>query len=462
MEKRQLDFNAPLLSARRLSSPRNSFELVHRKPVEKRAPPEESPTKPAAVPFNWEQIPGRAKNEPKPKPKARFPGQAHSGEPKSNHGPTNQTIYINQHASLIEKLDESFNCKDESEYSDTINALSLNDSCSSVNSSVRPSGMFSVVDEQTRDFMMSRFLPAAKAVVVLENPQYAAKKTVVGPTDEGVVKEVKKKVVSYYGTEDFDGGESEDEEDDGERGTLVPVVKKAGAGKSWGIIPRICVKRSMCLLKPIPAMKSSSRHPTPTAGEERRLRRNPFSGPLDKGVISDGGLAENYMNGLQLHPPPKKYHSGFLSPDNNNNNNNSKSSSHDSYPLLSSRESPLRRYPSRSIPKEMDTKIASSRKMFNALLDVSSQKNQATVEKTLYVDSVSKTASSKYADEVKDVKKYLSGGVGLLGVKEEIDGFGGSCGPVPPPLLKSPSESWLWRTLPFGQSRRHLSRDQIR
>ncbi|CAA0823664.1 Protein of unknown function (DUF688 [Striga hermonthica] len=321
MEKRQLDFSAPLLSARRLSSPRKSSELVHRKSVEKRVPPE-GRTKPAAVPFNWEQTPGRAKNEPKPKP--RFPtttttprlppGWVHSGERKFDRGPTNPTIY-GDHASLIEKLDESLKCKDESEnsdaenveetYSDAINALSLNDSCSvsDVSGNHGTSGRFSV-DKQTRDLMMSRFLPAAKAVVVLETPQYAAKKpAVVGPSDEGAVKEVKKKVVygssgilRPYGTDDFDGGESEDEEEDGERGTLVRVKK--AAGKSWGIIPRICVKRSLCLLKPIPAMKSSSRHPTPTAGEERRLRRNP-SGPLDKVIFFAFSSVFSWMSYLQ-------------------------------------------------------------------------------------------------------------------------------------------------------------------
>ncbi|CAA0817761.1 Unknown protein [Striga hermonthica] len=359
---------------------------------------------------------------------------------------------------------------EEDTYSDAINALSLNESCSvsgvsgSHGTGVRPSGTFSV-DKQTRDFMMSRFLPAAKAVVVLETPQYVAKKpSVVGRKDEEIVK-VKKNFVSgeitrplvrkygsaevlpYYGRYGFDNEESEDDED--EKIGRVPVKKP---GKKWGIIPRICsVKSSMCLLNPLPAMKSKSRPPTPTAGEERRLRRNAVSGPLDK-------------NGRQLTPPPrKKYHSGQISRDlrgPHDTNITNKSSIHDSsYPLLTSRDSPLRRYRSGSVspyrnesprsafreasgflgvPKEIDPKIASSRKMFNALRDVS--RNHA-VEKTVYVDSVRKVvekrSGSKYTDydEVKkDVKKSL----------------------LRPPLPKSPSESWLWRTLPsFGQSRRN-------
>ncbi|KAL3655022.1 hypothetical protein CASFOL_000808 [Castilleja foliolosa] len=205
------------------------------------------------------------------------------------------------HAILLEKLNESLECKDESSseseddtYSDALNALSFTETCSGV-SGVRHSGKF-LVDKQTRDFMMDRFLPAAKAVI-LETP----KKTMAidsGPKEMkkvvSVSGEITKPLLRQYGSDklppyyrhpDFDNVES-DEDEEVSCGGDVPVSSKK-AGKSWGInIPKICVKSSLCLLNPLPSMKKSrSRPTTPIAGEERRMRRIAVSGPLDKVII---------------------------------------------------------------------------------------------------------------------------------------------------------------------------------
>ncbi|KAL6562058.1 hypothetical protein OROGR_003065 [Orobanche gracilis] len=539
MEKRQLDFNAPLLSARRFSSPRNSSELVvQRKVLDKRVPPglhqplplnksdweSDDITKPASVPFNWEQSPGRPKNEARTRPREpsdtpRLPPGRLSGPSKYTSGERSNGHMVSSfsdHASLLEKLAASLKCNDESDseseqvyddtYSDAINTISLAETCnvSGVSgyhdSGVKPSGTFGI-DKQTLDFMMDRFLPAAKAAV-LEIPQYVVAKK--PPVSNEKVKEVKragsgevvKPTFRKYGLDDpilpyyrqqqgFDNVESEDEED---RESGAPVKK---SGKAWGILPRICAKSTLCLLNPMPAMKSKSRPPTPSAGEERiRMRRNAVSGPLDK-------------NGCQV-PSKKKYHSGSLSPDLLGFENKS---SNDSYPLLNSRESarsglsPLRRYRSGSISpyrnespksafregagflglpnKEVEdfnaSQIASSRKLFKALQDVSKNQTNAItadpVEKTVYVDSVNKTVvgseirktSSRYADEARDIERYLSVDREPRDIEcdDEVEqklvllDKDGECDlPLkslfPPPLPKSPSESWLWRTLPLG------------
>ncbi|PWA42749.1 hypothetical protein CTI12_AA541810 [Artemisia annua] len=80
MDEKQLDFNAPLLSVRRLSTTSSNLDGVSYNASRKSKPmrqqslpvpkpqwePEQEVTKPAAVPFNWEQIPGKAKDRKKP------------------------------------------------------------------------------------------------------------------------------------------------------------------------------------------------------------------------------------------------------------------------------------------------------------------------------------------------------------------------------------------------------------
>ncbi|KAL3643521.1 hypothetical protein CASFOL_014336 [Castilleja foliolosa] len=565
MEKRQLDFNAPLLSARRYSSPRNSSELVQfRKPVDNQTRQQSLPlntdwefediTKPASVPFNWEQTPGRPKNEARtrfPTPNGLSntpklpPGRFKSGEiPRLHSGwqqlapskylsgdrSNDHSVYPAQldpfgdHALLLEKLSESLECKDESSsesendtYSDALNALSLTDS------GAHKSGKF-LVDKQTRDFMMDRFLPAAKAVVLettkksttIDSGPKEVKRVVSGERNmKPLLRQYGSDVLPpYYRHPDFDNVESDEDEED--LRIIVPVSSKKG-GKSWGInIPRICVKNSLRLLNPLPLMtKSKSRSTTPTAGEERRMRRNSVSGPLDK-------------NGYQVPNPKKKYHSGLLS------------SKDESDQLLNTRDSPrsglspLRRYrsgnisphrnespksafregagflglPNKEVHNFNSSKIASSRKMFKALQDVSRNNNNQIngrgvsivpmpdpVEKTVYIDSISKKTvlQSDLEEKKMAVKRYLNGNretrdpecndvassVKLWAKVEEkeerlelLDNNKNNNGldfdnlplksSLPPPLPKSPSESWLWRTLPsiplgnpFGHSRRN-------
>ncbi|KAK6124288.1 hypothetical protein DH2020_041979 [Rehmannia glutinosa] len=591
MEKRQLDFNAPLLSARRYSSPTNSSELVKRKVFEKRPPSKqqspplnksewepEAVTKPAAVPFHWEHTPGRPKTGvetpnvgrisdaiwrssgeiPKlPPGRLSGPSRYSSGE-QNIYRPQIEAFSFSDHASLLEKLNDSLKCKDESEseseddaYSDALDSLSLTESWSlnySVSgisgyhsSGVKPSGTF-CVDKQTREFMMNRFLPAAKAVVI-ETPQYVVKKPTVLNEQPKEMKKVvsgELRLLKQYGADALpyqsryiDNWESGDEEPE----SKVPVKK---SGKTWGILPRFCVKNSLCLLNPIPGLKSKTRTPTtPLIGEVKRLRRNALSGPLDK-------------NACQV-PHKKKFHSGLLSRDLPRIEDKL---TNDSYQFLNSRDSPksglssLRRYRSGSIspyrnespksafregagflgvPKEVENfnanKIASSRKLFKALQDVSrTQINERgssgltsdVMEKTVYVDSINKKAdalgdfcgerskvfadswqmeekyavksdqhipSPKFADEVKDSKPNRSldqesktlernemPSDVKFGIKEEEkselengrESDSTMKSPLPPPLPKSPSESWLWRTLPsislgnpFAHSRRN-------
>ncbi|CAI9782069.1 unnamed protein product [Fraxinus pennsylvanica] len=492
MAKKQLDFNAPLLSARRFSSPTRSSEVVNKNSTGKSLPNRQNSlpvcesdceygevTKPAAVPFNWEKIPGRPKGEGKgpihppeePSNTPRLPPGRVSGVIRYNSGESPKLLSgrvsgfsrynsgerlndpninrtqieafpFNDHASLIEKLHESLNSRDDSDtesgedaYSDALDKLSLTESGSlnySVSglsgyqgSEVKPSGTFSV-DEQTRDFMMSRFLPAAKAVV-LETPQYVVKKQqavieqpkpvkkVVSREPKPLLEQYGSNIMSHY-VQYSENVESED--DDLE--CTVPVKK---SGKIWGIFPRFCVKNSLCLLNPLPGMKSKNHAPTSPAANVRRLTRNAHSGPIDKNVCH-----ANYK---------KKFHSGVLSRDlleienKLRSDSNQFSYSSDSFkpgvsPSRQCRSRPISPYRNEApkspfhegagflgVPKEIENpsvnKVASSRKMCKANQDVfknhihkqGSGSPGVAVEKTLYVDGPINTNCSE-AEKIVD------------------------------------------------------------
>lgn len=486
MAKKQLDFNAPLLSVRRFSSPTPSSEGVNKDSTGKSTPNRQNSlpvcksdcelgevTKPAAVPFHWEKIPGRPKGEKEgpirppeePSNTPRLPpgrvsgvirynsGESPkllsgrvSGFPRYNSGERSNDPNINRtqieafpfndHASLIEKLHESLNSRDDSDtesgddaYSDALDKLSLTESWSlnySVSglsgyqgSGVKPSGTFSV-DVRTKDFMMSRFLPAAKAVV-LETPQYVGKKQTAVIEHPKPVKKVvsgeRKPLLEQYGSNimsHYIQYTENVESEDGDSESTVPVKK---SGKIWGILPRFCVKNSLRLLNPLPGMKSKNHAPTSPAGDVRRLTRNGYSGPLDKNVYH------------AIYK--KKSHSGVLSRDlleigNKvwSDSNQFSYSSNSFKPRVSSlrqcRSGPISPYRNGApkspfhegarflgVPKEIENhnvnEIASSRKMCKPMRDVS--RNQihkqgsgspgVAAEKTLYVDGPTNTDCSK-------------------------------------------------------------------
>ncbi|KAJ6364325.1 hypothetical protein OIU76_029300 [Salix suchowensis] len=122
---------------------------------------------------------------------------------------------------------------------------------------VKPSGTFSK-DRQTQDFMMSRFLPAAKAMA-LEPPHYASRKQpVVAEQLRQITKVVhgnrtpppcnsQSIIISQYG-KDIEEKESEDEHDEYEGSGNIST-------KARGWFPRLCFKNSLGLLNPIPGLK---------------------------------------------------------------------------------------------------------------------------------------------------------------------------------------------------------------
>ncbi|XWS44531.1 hypothetical protein CRYUN_Cryun15aG0053500 [Craigia yunnanensis] len=229
MEDKQLDFNQPLLSVRRFTSPvatsesegkrkiDNSVPKIPRPPIYKSELKSGPVRNPGTVPFVWEKTPGRPKKESNlqtqaleqppiaPKlPPGRALNDKQQSSTKGSDGKSfappqteiilsssqnvssltqNETKYGSSNGEMEETGSSGSKNSDEA-YVDALDTLPrresffLNCSTSGVSGldgpDVKPSGIFST-DPQTRDFMMGRFLPAAKAVAS-ETPPYATRK----------------------------------------------------------------------------------------------------------------------------------------------------------------------------------------------------------------------------------------------------------------------------------------------
>ncbi|KAJ7968712.1 DUF688 family protein [Quillaja saponaria] len=227
MAERKLNINAPLLSVRRFSAKSTSSNGENKKMFPKSVPNRQHSlpsynsdltldqvTEPVAVPFKWEQIPGRRKGGSRCEP--QDPGEA-SITPKL---PPGRSLSATKQSLEMECIDanifrsknkaHSFNdnvitlgCDQEAKYekrsssvedgedsySDALDTLSPTESfslncnvshLSGYGSDVKQYGTFST-DPQAQEFMMNRFLPAAKAMT-LQPPQYVRKHS--GPLEQ--------------------------------------------------------------------------------------------------------------------------------------------------------------------------------------------------------------------------------------------------------------------------------------
>ncbi|KAL2340583.1 hypothetical protein Fmac_008523 [Flemingia macrophylla] len=329
MAERKLNINAPLMSVRRSSAatPPSLIE-AKKKILEKRHTlshyksdmNSDQVTEPVAVPFNWEHIPGRRKgnggSEPHP-PKATSitpsprlpPGKSinaakqpleRESKAANKYKPSNKSKSFNvsvvkadsEKERKAEKIVENRRSNveydgdgdDNDAYSDALDTLSptasfsMNCSVSGVsgleNHGTKRFGTFST-DQQTRDFMMSRFLPAAKAMT-LQPPQYSSKKQSVlveqQPRDVSrLIRDEKKPLINKPNTDiiPYTGQcqeeESEDEGDNNEYDNSATIT-----AKGCGLLPQLHVRNSLCLLNPVAAMKMKNQVSLPSAREVKK------------------------------------------------------------------------------------------------------------------------------------------------------------------------------------------------
>ncbi|XP_071736144.1 uncharacterized protein [Rutidosis leptorrhynchoides] len=441
MDEKQLDFNAPLLSVRRLSTTSSHIDGLSYNYTKKPKParqqslpvatcqyePEQEVTKPASVPFNWEQIPGKAKDRKKPV----------SQQPKNT--PIVEQSSEDFHADAISTLSNSFTCN-----------------FSEDNKDIKSSRSFSS-DIQTRDYLMNRFLPASKSMIV-ETPQYVTKK------QEASVVEPPKYVKKVYSGELrpllLEKYPVNNNHDKGKESNVVEEKKKSSKKGFGFFLPRICTKRSSCISDSTSATKTKmnqnqSLFPESPGRIPRLSRRTSYSGPLTPSLEKQAmdAVIKKRAESRSREVHETQHKSNPLA-----RTGNSLPSSPHRGMSRSGRISPYRNESPRSpfhdgarflgVPKEVQNQVVKPKTCPS--LNVKSHfsprliHDSSPVEKTLYIDWIEKTT------------KTIPNGSKI----EPISDIDGSI--RVPPLPKSPSESWLWKKMslrsPFPKK---LQRDPV-
>ncbi|CAN1327440.1 hypothetical protein LINPERPRIM_LOCUS34163 [Linum perenne] len=498
--ERKLNLNAPLLSVRRYSSPiraaqvtkettnaeDSKFDRRYSLPSFKIADcsslEQQQVTEPVAVPFHWEQIPGRRKDGGSGNgggssrfPVRWVPGIVKNQEDKSLDRMNGEVSTGVKSEGIDDDVDGE---EDDDKYSDALESLSAMGSCSmkcsvsGVSSSdclvVKPSGTFAS-DPQTRDFMMSRFLPAAKAMT-LEQPQYSAKKqqhvvVVEQQSRQIVVKAAVNRpesaIVPYHPKE-VEQEDSEEDCDDDEYEESVNLPMKA-----CGLFPRLCFKNSICLFSPVPGMKvkslpsfssssgksnkpskaasSRSSSPSTTKGSKDDARKQrPIRGVQSPRMmevenrLASGSDSFNYAGDRQM--------SGRISPFSRRSGSPYRNSAPQS-PFQGI--GPHGGSKSQELTPLYRTKQAAplKRSSESSLLKRSTDSSNATGKELMVVP---KTNAPDISGDQSKALVCVSGNSDA----SSLDGTVSMDSSTLPPLLpKMPSESWLWRTLPTVSSR---------
>lgn len=287
-EEKQLDFNQPLLSVRRFSSNSN---IDDKKKIDKpipKLPPlpfykselKSGPIRnPGTVPFVWEKSPGNPKDErksqqpqiaPRPPP-GRFSSPKRGARPAIS---TDAKASEPEKTSAATKDKESKNSSSGSEedggdesFVDALDTLSRSESFSMACSVSGVSGLdgpceaFSS-DPQARDFMMGRFLPAAKAMASSDAPQYASRKAPSRPREVGrAANGNRTRPPNQYQPNDLPpyAQELRAAESDGE--SDIYDGSDVMSAKFCGLFPRLCFRSSAFLLNPVPGIRVHSQFP---------------------------------------------------------------------------------------------------------------------------------------------------------------------------------------------------------
>ncbi|CAN4087280.1 unnamed protein product [Withania somnifera] len=319
MEDKQLKFNQPLLSVRRISAGMicqrdekkttvNSFSTMTHPPHYKSELKSGLVGKPGTVPFFWEQSPGRPKDESRPQtrlmekpptapklpPGWKLRDNQDSDKALKSKGQTGKIqnamlscTSSDENVKKIESFDSSkemrhdqemIESEDEAEaYLDALDTLSraessfLNCSVSGLSGFDEPNAKqsgTSLTNLQTKDFMMDRFLPAAKAMTS-ETPYYVRKKkspsqhqpkhlkNVINGDSQPQLRYGPSFTLYHSQTHDYKEEEEDQEErdDDCYNNRNLPT-------KICGLLPHFCFKRSFRLLNPVPAMSVRTQIPT--------------------------------------------------------------------------------------------------------------------------------------------------------------------------------------------------------
>ncbi|KAI3796787.1 hypothetical protein L1987_39472 [Smallanthus sonchifolius] len=302
-------------------------------------------------------------------------------------------------------------------------------------------------DFETREYLMKRFLPAARSMMV-EIPQYVAKK------QEAQVPEPSRYVKKVYSGElrpmllekyPVNSGNCDKDE---KSVVVVDDAKKKSSRKGFGFfLPRIFTKRASCLSNPLQGGETKVHHSrspvVDSPGPVPRLsRRTSYSGPLtpslEKQAMDVVIKKRAEFRSKEVHETQHKSNPLTCS------GNSLPSSPHRSL-SRSGRISPYRNESPRSpfhdgarflgVPKDVQNQIVKPKTCPS--LNVKSHfsprlvydSNPVVPEKTLYIDGNGKSTNPTTNEAKIEPNGDVDGSVRV------------------PPLPKSPSESWLRRKM---------------
>ncbi|TYI81647.1 hypothetical protein E1A91_D05G167700v1 [Gossypium mustelinum] len=286
MEECKLNFNAPLLSVRRLSST-STFSARDKQKIVANSPSTRAHTLPSevswyqvteavAVPFVWEQFPGKAKggiqHEFQPNKEALGTPRLPPGRVLDLIKYPVESEFENQYVlspqySMNDNVTKS-NClnekisgleKEDDVYLDALDTLSPTDSfsmnCSVSGSIAKPSGTFSTDPQQ-----MSHFLSAAKAMI-LKTPR-SSRKQCTAPEQRREVREVAvggRKPVNRYELATIPHYNHEPHEEKKEDDYNMYKDSRNLSRAAGGLLARLCFMNFMCLLNPVAGLKVRTR-----------------------------------------------------------------------------------------------------------------------------------------------------------------------------------------------------------
>lgn len=420
MEGRKLNLYAPLPSIRRIPSiiERSSESDQITRPELRPCPSkkQETPvfvlpdqsydhlTESASIPFVWEQIPGKPKDD---------------------------MATLIQESGLLETDDEEEDEDDED--LDTVpsnGSFSVNCSTSGV-SEIEKNGERSDCDDVSReslDLMMSRFLPAAKAMALQKHQKHqsslssynSSELKQISPNREALVIRQRSQLVaehehfaivqSLYDDLNIDDDDDEDDDDvdddvgGDDYGHSDHKIYSNVTKKACGFLPRLCSKNSFKFLNPVP-LDSVSNRSMKHSGDQTGLpnwstrRLSGFISPY-RTSCSDSGF---------LGTPEK--------PESFKRLNRGISKSQELYPTRTRRES----LPNYSNSGEIRT--------FRNSISTPSRIQRTTIHDSRFlVEEVNRRRNNRSGNLLKPSPEYTPA-------------------ISPPPLPETPSRSWLRRTL---------------
>ncbi|KAG2320682.1 hypothetical protein Bca52824_013895 [Brassica carinata] len=428
MAERRLNFNAPLLSTRRM----------HNKAVSVRRNKStnftlemglDQVTEAASVPFTWEQSPGRLKRHDD-----SIPQEA----PDSTQEVFTPCLPPGNLSSRVEQVEEEEEEPEDvfSDARDTLSYFSANHSITGVSGYGVVETKNPSEDLQSRDFMLNRFLPAAKAMTV-EQPHYGSNRKPSSFMPEPMIQtrdlvpEEKRQTPNRYAESALVPYYDHHQDVDDEESVDDDVAEYAYLSRrGCGMLPQFCFKESVAMLPGFKAEQKSPSHDQVKSSKVALLKSR-FQSIKQLALDS---VSKHKLGGKVPSPVhPNLTSAASMSPFRN------------SSPFHPTCFPDTRKETENMRASRLNKHISNISRSQEQLCPKGNGSSSSLLEKTVYVDTEDspKTNIIIFPEEA---EKKPDTNLELEELGKIKNGPGRS--PLAPPSPKKPSESWLLHNLP--------------